>query len=225
MIGEIGGTDEDDAAAFVEAEREEAGRRASSPAAPPRRASAWATPARSSAAARTPPSAKIAALKAAGIAVAESPATIGESDGEGDWGGGVNLRSQIDLKFSRSQFATPIRQAGLTTSCSTIARNGRSIAVITHAATSSGWSIFSRFLWRGNRTLIQQRRVDFPGVDAAGADAVAALFDVDRRGQSGEAELGGDVGGPEKALAVSPASEMMLMIVPRAFFRIVGRNA
>ena len=56
MIGEIGGADETNAAAFVKAEREEAGGRRSSPAAPPRRAGGWATPARSSAAARTRPS-------------------------------------------------------------------------------------------------------------------------------------------------------------------------
>ena len=52
MMGEIGGTDEQEAAEFVKQHDDEAGGRASSPARPRRRAAAWATPAPSSPARR-----------------------------------------------------------------------------------------------------------------------------------------------------------------------------
>ena len=78
MIGEIGGTAEEEAAAFVKEHVTKpvaafiAGRTA-----PP--GSAWATPARSSRGGKGTAAEKIAALQAAGIEVAESPADMGEA--------------------------------------------------------------------------------------------------------------------------------------------------
>ena len=77
MMGEIGGTAEEEAAALRRRARHASRWRPSSPAARPRPASGWATPAPSSPAARARPPRKIAALEAAGIVVAESPADMG----------------------------------------------------------------------------------------------------------------------------------------------------
>ena len=83
MIGEIGGSSEEDAAAVPQGRGQARAARsrwsASSPAAPRRPAAAWATPARSSPAARATRESKIAAMESAGIKVSPSPARIGKT--------------------------------------------------------------------------------------------------------------------------------------------------
>ena len=81
MIGEIGGSAEEDAAQFIADEakrgRQEADRRLHRRAAPRRRAGAWAMPARSSPGGKGGAEDKIAAMEAAGITVSPSPSELG----------------------------------------------------------------------------------------------------------------------------------------------------
>ncbi len=77
MIGEIGGTAEQEAAEFV---RETSASRssASSLARPPRRVGGWGTPARSSAGPQGLPSEKFAAFESAGIGIMRRPVDVVE---------------------------------------------------------------------------------------------------------------------------------------------------
>ena len=77
MIGEIGGTAEEEAAAYIKTHVQEAGGRASSRGRPRRRGVVWAMRARSSPAGKGTAAEKMAALTAAGVHVVKSPADIG----------------------------------------------------------------------------------------------------------------------------------------------------
>ena len=78
MVGEIGGTNEEEAARWVKANMKKpvvgfiAGRDGAA------RASAWGTPARSSPAARAPPTEKLAVMEECGIKVTRNPAEMGK---------------------------------------------------------------------------------------------------------------------------------------------------
>ncbi len=73
MVGEIGGDEEEKAAAFIEAQHDEAGRRLHRRLHGAARARRWATRARSSPARPAPPQGKKEALEAKGIRVGTTP--------------------------------------------------------------------------------------------------------------------------------------------------------
>ncbi len=79
MVGEIGGSAEEEAAEFIRRIRQEAGGVVHPQAPPLRRASAWVTPARSSPVARARTAAKFAALEKAGVTTVKSPADLGKT--------------------------------------------------------------------------------------------------------------------------------------------------
>ena len=77
MIGEIGGTAEEEAAAFIADELQEAGGRLHRRPDGAARAAAWATPGAIIAGGKGTAAEKMAALTAAGVHVVKSPADIG----------------------------------------------------------------------------------------------------------------------------------------------------
>ena len=77
MIGEIGGSAEEDGADFLKAARRGRRSSASSPAVRLRPAGEWAMLARSSQEARVAQATRSEALRTAGVVIAESPAAIG----------------------------------------------------------------------------------------------------------------------------------------------------
>ena len=78
MAGEIGGSAEEEAAEFIAEQRDQAGRRATSPASPRRRARRWATRARSSSGTAGTAKAKAEALEAKGVRVGRTPTEVAE---------------------------------------------------------------------------------------------------------------------------------------------------